>query len=108
MTFKPREELERNYDMIIPFTENHGLILVILKDWKRILKENKDDNWKDMEDDKLLRRIDDSVNPSKMVYENLIKKKVELPEKKAEKWNQDLNTTRKLSKYLSLDLRLLG
>ena len=80
-------ELESKYGMKIPFTEYYKIIKAIPHSWKEILSQPDTDS---REDYKLIDRIDDSPNPSQLLYGIMLEKEFKPPTKKAEKWSDEL------------------
>ena len=99
--FLSHQELERKYNMKIPFTEYIGIITALPTAWKEILKNRIDEEWDELEDHKLIDRLDESPHPSRMLYKELLKDEFIPPTKVVARWNTDLGTTYELETLLS-------
>ena len=71
----------------MPFIEYYGLKSAIPSSWKQILQDTDRD---DIEDYKLIDMIDDTINPSKILYRLMLKEKIEVPHEKTQKWSDHL------------------
>ena len=98
--FLTLQELERKYEMRIPFTEYYGIIKAIPEQWKQILSNPETDSIDSKEDYKLIDRIDDCPKPSRILYKMLLKKKFKPPINKARKWSEELNTQIQVEEFV--------
>ena len=94
-------ELERKYDMKIPFTEYAGIIQAIPRSWKEVLKNRKDEEWDYLEDYKLIDALDDNPHPYKKLYNTFKREKFEPPTRVTARWNLNLGTEHELVGYLT-------
>ena len=71
------------------------------KEWHTLLKQAIDTNLEEMEGYKIIDELDDSKNPTKLIYNHLIKKKFLPPTKQIEKWNLELQSEGNYSEHLN-------
>ena len=83
-------EIERKYGLAIPFTEYLGVKISIPRHWwvtiSRVGHEEEEEDYKWID------RIMDNQQHGKMIYNHLVQTEFIAPTKKAEKWNEDLQT----------------
>jgi hypothetical protein len=87
-----REELEEYYDLKIPHMTYNSLLSAIPKAWKQKIRgtPNLNEEETEEEDYKLIDQLLDNKKPMQMMYNKLVKKKIENPTNAMAKWNRDL------------------
>ena len=91
LRFLSYEELCEYYDFTPNQLTYQGLIHAFPKSWKRIISNYDGQEIESEEDYKLADRLSDSKQPTKMMYQSILKGKHTSPSATIEKWAQELN-----------------
>jgi len=89
LKFISHEELERNLTMRIPIMSYYSLRDAIPNEWKRTINSNIE--IEEDEDYKLIDRLLDNKQATKLLYTSLVDNKSSTPDNALEKWTIDLN-----------------